>query len=136
MLKDGRLTGLLRSLDEAALKRFLRHSPAREAYERVLAQREYQWARAGLALALERRRDLAAVVAAVVRQPVVEAGDRRARQGVGRRLGRLDRLGNRRRLELAYSLMFSLPGTPTLYYGEEIGMGEDLEAPGRMAVRT
>jgi glycosidase len=32
--------------------------------------------------------------------------------------------------------MFSLPGTPTLYYGEEIGMGEDLDADGRMAVRT
>jgi glycosidase len=37
---------------------------------------------------------------------------------------------------MAYSLLFSLPGTPTLYYGEEIGMGEDLEAEGRMAVRT
>ena len=37
---------------------------------------------------------------------------------------------------MAYSLMFALPGTPTLYYGEEIGMGEDLEADGRMAVRT
>lgn len=32
--------------------------------------------------------------------------------------------------------MFALPGTPTLYYGEEIGMGEDLAADGRMAVRT
>jgi glycosidase len=37
---------------------------------------------------------------------------------------------------MVYSLLFSLPGTPTLYYGEEIGMGEDLEAEGRMAVRT
>lgn len=37
---------------------------------------------------------------------------------------------------MAYSLMFSLPGTPALYYGEEIGMIEDLEAEGRMAVRT
>ena len=37
---------------------------------------------------------------------------------------------------MAYSLLFSLPGTPTIYYGEEIGMGEDLDAPGRMAVRT
>lgn len=32
--------------------------------------------------------------------------------------------------------MFSLPGTPTIYYGEEIGMGEDLAADGRMAVRS
>jgi trehalose synthase len=44
--------------------------------------------------------------------------------------------GDPRRVRMAYSLMFALPGTPTLYYGEEIGMGEDLEAPGRMAVRT
>ncbi len=44
--------------------------------------------------------------------------------------------GDPRRIRMAYSLMFSLPGTPTLYYGEEIGMGEDLTADGRMAVRT
>ena len=44
--------------------------------------------------------------------------------------------GDPRRVRMAYSLLFSLPGTPTLYYGEEIGMGEDLEADGRMAVRT
>jgi trehalose synthase len=44
--------------------------------------------------------------------------------------------GDPRRVRMAYSLLFSLPGTPTLYYGEEIGMGEDLEATGRMAVRT
>lgn len=44
--------------------------------------------------------------------------------------------GDPRRVRMAYSLLFSLPGTPTLYYGEEIGMGEDLAAEGRMAVRT
>jgi glycosidase len=44
--------------------------------------------------------------------------------------------GDPRRIRLAYSLLFSLPGTPTLFYGEEIGMGEDLVAEGRMAVRT
>lgn len=44
--------------------------------------------------------------------------------------------GDRRRLELAYSLLFSLPGTPVLRYGEEIGMGDDLSLPGRMSVRT
>ena len=44
--------------------------------------------------------------------------------------------GDPRRIRMAYSLMFSLPGTPTIYYGEEIGMGEDLAAEGRMAVRT
>ncbi|WP_270886967.1 alpha-amylase family protein [Pedococcus sp. 5OH_020] len=44
--------------------------------------------------------------------------------------------GDPRRVRMAYSLLFSLPGTPTIFYGEEIGMGEDLEAEGRMAVRT
>ena len=44
--------------------------------------------------------------------------------------------GDPRRLRMAYSLLFSLPGTPTIFYGEEIGMGEDLAAEGRMAVRT
>ncbi len=44
--------------------------------------------------------------------------------------------GDPRRIRMAYSLMFSLPGTPVLFYGEEIGMGENLDAEGRMAVRT
>ncbi|AQP43472.1 alpha-amylase family protein [Tessaracoccus flavus] len=44
--------------------------------------------------------------------------------------------GEPRRIRMAYSLMFSLPGTPAIYYGEEIGMGEDLEAHGRMSVRA
>jgi trehalose synthase len=44
--------------------------------------------------------------------------------------------GDPRRIRMAYSLMFSLPGTPVLFYGEEIGMGENLDVPGRLAVRT
>ncbi|VEH42899.1 Trehalose synthase/amylase TreS [Kocuria rosea] len=44
--------------------------------------------------------------------------------------------GDRQRIRMVYSLLFSLPGTPVLYYGEEIGMGENLAAEGRMAVRT
>ena len=44
--------------------------------------------------------------------------------------------GDRRRIELAYSLIFSLPGTPVLRYGEEIGMGDDLSQPERESVRT
>ena len=44
--------------------------------------------------------------------------------------------GDPRRIKMAYSLMFSLPGTPVLFYGEEIGMGENLAAGGRQAVRT
>ena len=44
--------------------------------------------------------------------------------------------GDPRRVRMAYSLLFSLPGTPVLFYGEEIGMGENLAADGRQAVRT
>ncbi|GAB3813152.1 alpha-amylase family glycosyl hydrolase [Kribbella italica] len=40
------------------------------------------------------------------------------------------------RLRMVYSLLFSLPGTPVLFYGEEIGMGENLAMEGRNAVRT
>ena len=38
--------------------------------------------------------------------------------------------GDRRRLELAYSLLFTLPGTPVIRYGDEIGMGDDLRPAG------
>jgi maltose alpha-D-glucosyltransferase / alpha-amylase len=44
--------------------------------------------------------------------------------------------GDRRRLELAFSLLFTLPGTPVIMYGDEIGMGEDLSLDGRHSVRT
>src|SRR4051794_40368601 len=44
--------------------------------------------------------------------------------------------GDPRRVRMVYSLLFSLPGTPVLFYGEEIGMGEELSAEGRLAVRT
>jgi maltose alpha-D-glucosyltransferase/alpha-amylase len=55
-------------------------------------------------------------------------------RGIRRRLGPM--LGDRRRIELAYSLLFSLPGTPVLRYGDEIGMGENLRLKERMAIRT
>ncbi len=44
--------------------------------------------------------------------------------------------GDAQWLRMAYSLMFSMPGAPTLFYGEEIGMGENLAVDGRLAVRT
>ncbi len=44
--------------------------------------------------------------------------------------------GDPRRLKMVYSLLFALPGTPVLFYGEEIGMGENLAAGSRLAVRT
>ena len=44
--------------------------------------------------------------------------------------------GDQRRMRMVYSLMFSLPGTPVLFYGEEIGMAENLAIEGRYAVRS
>ena len=43
---------------------------------------------------------------------------------------------DRRRIELAYSLLFTLPGTPMLQYGDEIGMGDNLKLPERECART
>jgi maltose alpha-D-glucosyltransferase/alpha-amylase len=44
--------------------------------------------------------------------------------------------GDRRRLELAYSLMCTLPGTPVIRYGDELAMGDDLSLPERKCART
>jgi maltose alpha-D-glucosyltransferase/alpha-amylase len=56
-------------------------------------------------------------------------------RGIRRRLApMLD--NNRLRLELAFSLLFTLPGTPMLQYGDEIGIGEDLSLPERECART
>lgn len=56
-------------------------------------------------------------------------------RGVRRRLPPMVQ-NDRRRIELIYSLAFTLPGTPLLRYGDEIGMGDDLSLPGRDSVRT
>ena len=55
-------------------------------------------------------------------------------RGIRRRLAPM--LGSRSLMELAYSLLFALPGTPVMRYGDEVGMGEDLGLPERDAVRT
>jgi trehalose synthase len=44
--------------------------------------------------------------------------------------------GDQRRIRMVYSLAFSLPGTPVLFYGEEIGMPENLAIEGRYSVRS
>ncbi len=44
--------------------------------------------------------------------------------------------GDEHRMRMVYSLAFSLPGTPVLFYGEELGMAENLDVAGRFAVRT
>ncbi|WP_313450648.1 alpha-amylase family protein [Stutzerimonas kunmingensis] len=56
-------------------------------------------------------------------------------RGIRRRLApMLD--GDERRIAATHALLFSLPGTPIIRYGEEIGMGDDLDRPERLAVRT
>ena len=56
-------------------------------------------------------------------------------RGIRRRLAPM--LGNdQRRIEMAYALQFSLPGTPVIRYGDELGMGEDLSLTERNAIRT
>jgi maltose alpha-D-glucosyltransferase/alpha-amylase len=56
-------------------------------------------------------------------------------RGIRRRLAPMLK-GDRRRYELATSLMLTLPGTPVLRYGDEIGMGDDLSLPERECART
>ena len=56
-------------------------------------------------------------------------------RGIRRRLTPMLQ-GDRRRLELAYSLMMTLPGTPVIRYGDEIGMGDNLDLPERNCSRT
>lgn len=56
-------------------------------------------------------------------------------RGIRRRLAPMFG-GDRRRLELAYSLLLTLPGTPVLRYGDEIAMGDDLALPERNCART
>jgi maltose alpha-D-glucosyltransferase / alpha-amylase len=64
-------------------------------------------------------------------EPAMQLYDR----GIRRRLAPMLK-GDRRRIELAYSLMFTLPGTPVIRYGDELGMGDDLSLPERNAIRT
>jgi maltose alpha-D-glucosyltransferase / alpha-amylase len=64
-------------------------------------------------------------------EPNMQAYER----GIRRRLAPMLN-GDADRLKLAFSLMFALPGTPVFWYGEEIGMGDDLSLPERNSVRT
>jgi maltose alpha-D-glucosyltransferase/alpha-amylase len=71
------------------------------------------------------------VFAAFGPQPEMQLYDR----GIRRRLAPMFS-GDERRLKMAHSLMFALPGTPVIWYGEEIGMGDDLSLDERNSVRT
>lgn len=56
-------------------------------------------------------------------------------RGIRRRLAPMLK-NDRKKMELAYSLLLTLPGTPVLRYGQELGMGDDLSLKGRSSVRT
>ncbi len=71
------------------------------------------------------------VMAAFGPDPGLQLYGRGLRMRLPRMLG-----GDERRLRMVYSLAFSLPGAPVLFYGEEIGMGENRDIPGRLAVRS
>ncbi len=73
----------------------------------------------------------AEVFAAFGPTPEMEAYERGIRRRLAPMLG-----GDERRLKQAFSLMFALPGTPVLWYGDEIGMGENLSLKERNSVRT
>ncbi|MFN2562594.1 MAG: alpha-amylase family protein [Jatrophihabitans sp.] len=79
-------------------------------------------------LTQEQRHD---VMAAFAPKPDMRIYNR----GIRRRLAPM-LAGERRRIELAYSLQFTMPGTPVLRYGEELGMGENLRLDGRESIRT
>ena len=71
------------------------------------------------------------VFAAFAPQKRMQLYDRGIRRRLAPMLG-----GSRKKLELAFSLLFSLPGTPMMQYGDEIGMGDDLRLPERECART
>src|SRR5437764_8845560 len=65
------------------------------------------------------------------------SADPQARLNVGIRRRLAPLVGNdRRRIELLIGLLFSFPGTPVIYYGDEIGMGDNLYLGDRNGVRT
>ncbi|MGJ4968922.1 MULTISPECIES: alpha-amylase family protein [unclassified Bradyrhizobium] len=73
----------------------------------------------------------AAVFAAFGPDKNMQLYDRGIRRRLAPMLG-----GDRRRIELAYSLMFTLPGTPVIRYGDELAMGDDLSLAERNCART
>lgn len=71
------------------------------------------------------------VYAAFAPEPEMRIYGRGIRRRLAPMLG-----GDRRRIALAQSLLLTLPGSPILLYGDEIGMGDDLSLPDRKGVRT
>jgi maltose alpha-D-glucosyltransferase / alpha-amylase len=68
---------------------------------------------------------------ALAPDPETHLYDRGVRRRLAPMLG-----GDKRRIQMAFSLLYTLPGTPVIWYGDEIGMGDLLELPERLPVRT
>ena len=81
--------------------------------------------------AADRRKNARRCFAAFGPEPKMQLYNRGIRRRVAPMLG-----NDRARIEMAHSLMLTLPGTPVLRYGDEIGMGEDLSLNERDSVRT
>ncbi|MFL5406871.1 MAG: alpha-amylase family protein [Myxococcales bacterium] len=83
--------------------------------------------------------DLGRLTAAQREKVFAEFGPDKSMQlydrGIRRRLPPMLK-GDQRRLRMAISLMFTLPATPVIRYGDEIGMGDDLRLEERQAIRT
>ena len=111
--------------------------PLREALEDTYARpRDAQWVNF---LRSHDELDLGRLTTAQRRRVFEAFGPDKSMQlydrGIRRRLApMLD--NDRRRIELAFSLNFTLPGTPMLQYGDELGLGDDLSLPERNATRT
>jgi maltose alpha-D-glucosyltransferase/alpha-amylase len=73
----------------------------------------------------------AEVYAAFAPEPEMRIYGRGIRRRLAPMLG-----GDQRRIALAQSLLMTLPGSPIMLYGDEIGMGDDLSLPDRVSVRT
>jgi maltose alpha-D-glucosyltransferase/alpha-amylase len=123
-----RLWYALASGDLAPLKwaiKETRHVPANAQYVQFLRSHD----ECDLGRLTEKQRQ--AVFAACGPDPSMQLYNR----GIRRRLAPMLK-GDRRRMELAFSLLFSLPGTPMMQYGDEIGIWDDLSLPERECART
>jgi len=122
-----RLLMALKQEDRGPVVQSLRHTPDIPA--------SCQWAlflrdQDELSLALCTDSERAAIYQAYAVEPHM-----RVNGGICRRLAPLFE-NDRRRLELGYALLLSLPGSPVIYYGNEIGMGDNIYLGDRASVRT